>query len=353
MDLTRSCPNIIYYEILSQYIKNKANFQYFNNIYLVNNNIYYDDNNKLQNSSILNVNIKNKVNDTQQNNFIDKINEEKLKPEADTDVDIDNNNDEDKEQEQDAWESAINDEKFYINNKIARIFPVLKNFNNFSKIKIDDDSFSYITIREIADTISKIICYHLLEHNINPQKCTILDYTAGVGGNVLSFGKFFKLVYAIELDELRAEYLKNNINVYGYKNINIINGCAIEFNSSKLIETNSNIVFIDPPWGGTGYKNSESLTLNLGTINLEELVIDIVDKFSTNYNQILNLNPKEQYNNYNNKFIILKLPKNYDVEYYYNYIKTRNNYNNYNIILYLYVLNKMLIIVCELQHKFY
>lgn len=372
MDLTQSCPNIIYYEILSQYIQNKANFEYFNNIYLVNNNIYYNDsnNNKLQDSSILNVNIRDEVNDIQQNNFIDKINEEKLKQEVDTDtptytntdVDIDNNNnnddnDEDKEQEQeqeqDAWESAINDEKFYINNKIARIFPVLKNFNNFSKIKIDDDSFCYITIREIADTISKIICYHLLEHNINPQKCTILDYTAGVGGNVLSFGKFFKLVYAIELDELRVEYLKNNINVYGYKNINVINGCAIKFNSSKLIETNSNIVFIDPPWGGTGYKNNESLTLSLGTINLEELVIDIVDKFSTNYNQILNLNPKEQYNNYNNKFIILKLPKNYDVEYFYNYIKTRNNYNNYNIVLYLYVLNKMLIIVCELHHKFY
>lgn len=353
MDLTQSCPNIIYYEILSQYIQNKANSEYFNNIYLVNNNIYYNDiNNKLQYSSILNVNIMNEVNNTQQNNFINEINEEKLKPEADTNTptDVDNNNE---DKDEDAWESAINDEKFYINNKIARIFPVLKNFNNFSKIKIDDDSFCYITIREIADTISKIICYHLLEHNINPQKCTILDYTAGVGGNVLSFGKFFKLVYAIELDELRAEYLKNNINVYGYKNINVINGCAIKFNSSKLIETNSNIVFIDPPWGGTGYKNNESLTLSLGTINLEELVIDIVDKFSTNYNQILNLNPKEQYNNYNNKFIILKLPKNYDVEYFYNYIKTRNNYNNYNIVLYLYVLNKMLIIVCELQHKFY
>ena len=45
MDLTQSCPNIIYYEILNQYIQNKINFEYFNNIYLVNNVIYYNDSN--------------------------------------------------------------------------------------------------------------------------------------------------------------------------------------------------------------------------------------------------------------------------------------------------------------------
>ena len=99
--------------------------------------------------------------------------------------------------QEDPWEMSINDNNFYINNKIARIFPILKNFNNLSKIKIDDESFSYITIREIADLISKIICFHLLEFNLNPLKIKIIDYTSGVGGNVLSFCRFFKYVYAI------------------------------------------------------------------------------------------------------------------------------------------------------------
>ena len=89
----------------------------------------------------------------------------------------------------DAWDEAINDDKFYINNKIIRIFPVLKNTQNYSKLKIDETSFSYITIREIAEIISKIVSYHLLLYNLNPQKITIIDYTAGVGGNVLSFSK--------------------------------------------------------------------------------------------------------------------------------------------------------------------
>lgn len=391
MDLTQSYPNIIYYEILAQYIENKKNFEYYDDLYLTNNNVsndkkksfvvndesYFNDEYEINN--LMGFNIENIY--TEENIKTNGANNTIIKEKS---LDNDDSNgrisgeigkvgggggggigvgsgvgvgiggmDVDVEVQVDAWESAINDEKFYINNKIARIFPVLKNFNNFSKIKIDDDSFCYITIREIADTISKIICYHLLEHNLNPQKCSIADYTSGVGGNVLSFGKFFKLVYAIELDELRGEYLKNNIGVYGYKNINVINGCAIEFNSSKLIEFNPNIVFIDPPWGGTGYKNSENLTLSLGSVNLEELVIDIIEKFATHYNQIVNCNHKEKYNNYNNKFIVLKLPKNYDIVYFYKYIKERNNYDNYNIVMYLYVLNKMIIIVCELQHKYY
>lgn len=311
MDLTKVYPNIILYDVLNKYIHNKNNFEYFNNIYLLNNNLINNkDNNSIDNKE----NIKN---------------------------------------EEDAWDTAINDDKFYINNKVARIFPLLKNFNNFSKIKIDDDSFSYITIREIADIISKIICYHLLEYNLNPQKSIIVDYTSGVGGNVLSFCKFFKTVFAIEIDKIRAEYLENNINVYGYKNINVINNCAIEFTNNKLFEINPNVVFIDPPWGGSTYKNNESLTLSLGNVDLEELLIDIVNKFSTHYNQIVLSNPKEKYNNYNNKFIVLKLPKNYDIEYFYNYIKNNNNFENYNICMYLYILNKMLILVCELQYKYH
>lgn len=356
MDLTQSYPNIILYKILTQYVENKINFEYYNNLHLSNtdiqNNIFFTNDKTSHNFNISNFNDECEITNKQctddeidENIFSCKNKNIKAKSLI--------NNDEIDNREIDAWESAINDEKFYINNKIARIFPVLKNFNNFSKIKIDDDSFSYITIREIADTISKIICYHLLEHNLNPQKCSIADYTSGVGGNVLSFGKFFKLVYAIELDELRGEYLKNNIGVYGYKNINVINGCAIEFNSCKLIEYNPNVVFIDPPWGGAGYKNNENLTLKLGSVNLEELVMDIIEKFSVHNNQIVNSNHKEKFNNYNNKFIVLKLPKNYDIVYFYKYVKERNNYDNYNIMMYLYILNKMIIIVCELQYKYY
>ena len=253
------------------------------------------------------------------------------------------------QENEDVWESVINDDQFYINNKIARIFPILKNFSNFSKIKIDEESFCYITIREIADTISKIICEHLLNHNLNPQRIIICDYTAGVGGNVLSFCKYFKYVHAIEIEPIRTEFIKNNIEIYGYKNVNVLNMCAIEFNELHMINLNPHIIFVDPPWGGSNYKNNDLMILSLGSIQLEKLLIDIIKKFSSNY--LNSSNSFDKLNNYNNKFIVLKLPKNYDLDHFYNWIKLHNNFPNYDISIYLYILNKMLIIVCELKYK--
>lgn len=407
MDINNNCPfkgylkmntvhfqessNIIIYDILKKYIigNYKNNDILFNNIFLINLGNYYneefnqndnilnfvDNNNddistaienikeKEKNISdeyfinyINNYNLMNKLSKEKNNTIIEIINDKETNPDEKINLDQDSHTNEENLDlddlsscSNDPWESSINDDKFYINNKVARIFPILKNFNNFSKIKIDDESFCFITIREIADMTSKIICYHLLQYNLNPQKIKIADYTSGVGGNVLSFSKYFKYVYAIEICPARAQFLENNISIYGFKNIDVINQCAIEFNSNELVKQNPSVIFMDPPWGGSNYKSNENLLLKLGSMGIEELIIDITQKFSDNYSKIIKTNPKEKTNNYNNKFIILKLPKNYDIEYLYNYLNNNNKTSNYNILSYLYILNKMLIVVCELQ----
>ena len=397
MDINNT-PNIIMYDTLTKYIIENHNYSniLFNNIYLINLNIYSSDKfNKNIINLIENINNNDNINNGENiisndyiinyiynynYNSINKSNLDKNNYSEQINTDNQNTNKENYENENfiseennennelfqlenldsdykssepnDPWESSINDDKFYINNKVARIFPVLKNFNNFSKIKIDDESFCFITIREIADMTSKIICYHLLQYNLNPQKIKIADYTSGVGGNVLSFSKYFKYIYAVEICSTRAEFLENNINIYGLKNINVINKCAIEFNSNDLININPSVIFMDPPWGGSNYKSNENLLLKLGSVGIEELIIDITQKFSNYYLEIIKTNPKEKTNNYNNKFIILKLPKNYDIEYLYNYLKNNNKTKNYNISSYLYILNKMIIVVCELQFSY-
>ena len=67
---------------------------------------------------------------------------------------------------------------------------------------------------------------------------------------------------------------------------------------------------------------------------------------TTNKQLTTNKNDKNNKNEKNNKFIILKLPRNYDIEHLYNHIK-KNNIKDYTICSYLYILNKMLIVVCE------
>jgi 16S rRNA G966 N2-methylase RsmD len=252
----------------------------------------------------------------------------------------------------DPWDDSINNNQFIINNKIMRIFPQLKNSNDYSKLKIDDESLTYITIREIADLTSKIICHHLIKFNINPQKVKVIDYTAGVGGNVLSFSKYFNKIYGVEINKKRYEYLNNNVDIYECKNVLCINDSSINFHEKFLVEINPNVIFVDPPWGGNAYKETDSLRLSLGDVAIEKLVIDIFSKLYDNIikndNLTFEVNNKKIYkqNIFHNKFVVLKLPKNYDIEYFYETIK-QHKIPNHIIVSYLYILNKMLIIVCE------
>ena len=72
-------------------------------------------------------------------------------------------------------------------NRIKRIFPYLNHDDLYKKILIDDNSFSYITLKEVSEDITIIIILELIEMCINPLKVKLIDYTAGVGGNVFSF----------------------------------------------------------------------------------------------------------------------------------------------------------------------
>lgn len=236
----------------------------------------------------------------------------------------------------DPWDIAINDTNFYKSTKIARIFPQPPPNSDYSKIQIDDDSMFYITIREIADLTSKIICYHLVNSRVNPLRASIFDLTAGVGGNVLSFGKFFKQVHAVEIDETRCEYLKANLSVYSQQNVKVSNGCGIDFLMKNLNVVKPHVVFVDPPWGGCNYKSNTALTLKLNDVPIEEFIVNTFDTIDST--------------NKNTRFLVLKLPKNYNIEHMYEHLNglgSGASDRNYKIKSYLYVFSKMFIYICE------
>jgi tRNA/tmRNA/rRNA uracil-C5-methylase (TrmA/RlmC/RlmD family) len=242
-----------------------------------------------------------------------------------------------------SWDDIINDKSYLYKSRKIRIFPVLKNKGDYSKIQIDEDSFNFITIREIADFTSKIICHHLINDFLNPLKTVICDLTAGVGGNILSFSCYFKQVHAIEIMKDRYDFLINNVGLYKHTNISFYNSCAIEFIDNKLLEVNPSVLFIDPPWGGVGYKKNDNLELSLGDLSLEDLLIYILNKFSIIYSSC---NKNLEYSSEHNKLIVFKLPKNYNIIHFYKYIKN-TCINNYIVKNYLYVFNKMILVLCH------
>jgi hypothetical protein len=195
----------------------------------------------------------------------------------------------------------------------TRLFPYIDNIKLMHNLQIDDESLYFISIREDAEKITKIILDDSTISTSGPL--IITDATAGVGGNTISFGmsKKFQYINSIELDNQRYNFLDNNINIYNLKNINIYNGDCLEL----LDKLYSDIIFFDPPWGGKDYKLKNKTRLNISGQTIE----NICSKFIQNINI---------------KMIVLKLPLNYDIEYF------NNELNNY-LVNYI-ELEKMIIV---------
>lgn len=206
---------------------------------------------------------------------------------------------------------------------ILNLFPYLKDRDRALNLKIDEKSFHYISVREYAAKISKIIKDHLEIIEIDSKSAIITDATAGVGGDAISFAISFKFVYAIELDKVRAEYLVNNLGVYNLKNVKVYND-----DCTNILQhiPNHDVIFIDPPWepNDEPYKNHKSLRLPIG---------DKFDSLEVYCNKLMD----PTYMKHVPKMIVLKLPNNYDTLHFYKTVKNKN--------MYYYDLKKMIILV--------
>ena len=98
---------------------------------------------------------------------------------------------------------------------------------------------------------------------------------------------------------------------------------------------------MDVPWGDNWNKTLKNYKIIFGIYELENFIINIYEKITNMKNNIL------PFNSYNNRLIVLKLPKNYDIDYLYQKTKNYNN-STHNIVIHLHILEKMLIIVYEL-----
>jgi predicted RNA methylase len=202
---------------------------------------------------------------------------------------------------------------------LLRLFPYLDNKEKATRLKIDDESIHFISIREHADKITDIIKYHLVELNIDPDDAVVTDATAGVGGNTISFAMNFKRVNAIELDIQRCYYLKNNVDIYDISNCKIYNDDCTKILPQII---NHDVVFIDPPWGGKNYKDHEFLQLHLSDVSIEMLCNGMLNPLWMKKCPAI---------------MVFKLPINYDIKYFYENVNSN--------LIYYHNLKKMSLLV--------
>ena len=166
-----------------------------------------------------------------------------------------------------------------------------------------------------AEWISNIIIDFLKIYNINTYNVNIIDATSGIGGNTISFSKYFLKVYSIEINNIHYNVLNSNLEALSINNV-------ITYNNNFLdiiydIKNKSNIFFFDPPWGGKIYKNYNYFNLKIGKLQLYT-VINIL--YENNF-----------------KYVILKAPFNLNISILHNNIKYKNmnihNCSKNNMIL--------------------
>lgn len=163
------------------------------------------------------------------------------------------------------------------------IFP-RKDGIDYTKLQITEEGMYSITRRKDADNILNIMGSMVGKL----KEKSITDATACVGGDTLNFGLNFHEVHSIELTIDNYEALKNNVGVYGFTNVCIYNG-----NCTELYKWASDVLYIDPPWGGPSYRTLDNIDLYLGTIRLDVWLEDILS------------------GPYRPSFVFLKVPPNY------------------------------------------
>ena len=164
------------------------------------------------------------------------------------------------------------------------VFPLRQDVD-YQKLKLTTEGEYSVTRRRDSDRIINIM------QNVlgNTTTKTITDATGCVGGDTIQFGLNFKSVDTIEINKNNFEALKNNVAVYNLKNIKLYLGDATDLYNWK-----TDVLYIDPPWGGPNYREVKELDLLISAtrldIWLEQILLRknrpsyIFLKLPTNYN---------------------------------------------------------------------
>lgn len=120
-------------------------------------------------------------------------------------------------------------------------------------IQTDAEGLYSVTPEAIANQIAK-----------NLDAKSVLDAFCGIGGNAIGFARADKKVFAVDASGERLAMARHNAGIYGVeKQIEFLHMYVFE----ALVNVKAEAVFLDPPWGGTGYSEIRSFGLHNFTLD--------------------------------------------------------------------------------------
>ena len=158
--------------------------------------------------------------------------------------------------------------------------------SDFKKLQISNIGGYSIFLPKYANALSKV----LRSYFPDKEKVTITDATSNMGGAILGFCRFFDKVNAVEIVPLHCQILRNNLKLYKVDD-------QVEITCDDYIDVYKNLkqdmIFFDPPWGGTNYKSKIIFNLELDNIPIDKIFKELLELKSA-------------------KYLAMRLPFNYD-----------------------------------------
>lgn len=138
-------------------------------------------------------------------------------------------------------------------------------FDGYSDKVINNVQMNYVasysvTPKNIADMMSNALVTRLGHTN-----SFIVDATANVGGNSMSFIRHFDKVVSIELDRNLFQMLQHNVGlVQGKADVTFNHGNSLDWIDAHTFgQQKPDVIFFDPPWGGIKYARNKYMPLFL------------------------------------------------------------------------------------------
>jgi len=159
---------------------------------------------------------------------------------------------------------------------ISKFFPYELNVNRHN-LQITNVGMYSITKPYVTKQIITIMqdTIELISQK-NICNLTITDGTGGVGGDAIIFTKYFKFTNVVEIMKSHSDIIKNNLKVYKRQNYTIYNQNYLDIYNTLT----QDIVYLDSPWGGVGYKDQKHTELYLfgSDLSFNKFVYELILK---------------------------------------------------------------------------
>jgi 16S rRNA G966 N2-methylase RsmD len=151
------------------------------------------------------------------------------------------------------------------------------------KIKMTNISLYSVTPWQEANQISDKLIGIYQNWGVEKSLISLTDATANVGGNLISFHNQGVIrLNAVEYEPLTCQFLQNNLHVYKIPFSSGTGGVGVNVYCGDYTQIydqlQQDVVFLDPPWGGSSYKLHKVLDLYLGSTNVIDLCVQLFQK---------------------------------------------------------------------------